>query len=93
MTAWPYSTPKSLHSTPLPGAWEAGREPEVSGGSINDHWVYFVDVHAYGLEGFNEICLKNYFYSHFFSILNKAIIFSENCHIICFVKAVSVPFT
>ena len=66
MTAWPHSTPKSLHSTPLPGAWEAGREPGVSGGSINDHWAYFVEVHAYGPEGFNEICLKNYFYSHFF---------------------------
>ena len=65
MTTWPRSTPKSLHSTPLPGAWKAGREPGVPGGGINGRWACSVDLHAYDPEAFNEICMKNYFHSRF----------------------------
>ena len=65
MTTWPHSTPKSLHSTPLPGAWEAGREPGVSGGGFNAHCAGFVDLRAYGPEAFNEIGMENYFCPHF----------------------------
>ena len=52
MTTWPRSTPKSLHSTPLPGAWKAGREPGVPGGGINGRWACSVDLHAYDPEAF-----------------------------------------
>ena len=45
MATWPHSTPVSLHSTTLPGAWKVHSQ-EYLVDNINHHCVYFVGLHA-----------------------------------------------